>query len=159
VLTADPALADYFELVAMKSGDASLAANWIKGEVLAALNDAGLRIAELSLSAESLAKLIKLVRAGSVSNSAARRIFGILVRDGGDPGTIADREGLRKVGDQGALSGWIDEVLRENPAEAERFRQGEAKLRGVLVGLVMKKSRGSADPKVVNQLLSDKVKG
>jgi aspartyl-tRNA(Asn)/glutamyl-tRNA(Gln) amidotransferase subunit B len=100
-----------------------------------------------------------MVKSGTVSHSAGKKIFARMAERGGDPEQIADQEGLRQVGDADALGRWVDEVLRENPAEAERFRAGEKKLLGVLVGLVMKKSRGSADPKRVNQMLSERAGG
>ena len=74
--------------------------------------------------------------------------------DPADPKAIAERDGLVQVGDDSALIGWIDEVLAEHPDEAKRFAAGEAKLQGFLVGFVMKKSKGRADPKKVNQLLA-----
>jgi aspartyl-tRNA(Asn)/glutamyl-tRNA(Gln) amidotransferase subunit B len=147
-------VADFFESVARASGDGAQAANWVKGEVLAELNSSGRTVQQLPLAAESLAALIAMVGGGEVSHSAAKQIFAVLVSDGGDPSTVADRLGVRQVADQDALAGWISEVLTENPDEARRFRGGEKKLLGVLVGLVMKKSKGSADPRRVSQLLS-----
>jgi aspartyl-tRNA(Asn)/glutamyl-tRNA(Gln) amidotransferase subunit B len=79
-----------------------------------------------------------------------------MVKTGDTPGQIAEREGLFKVSDDSALIGWIDEVLAEHPDEATRFLGGEKRLQGVLVGHVMKKSKGSADPKKVNQLLASR---
>jgi aspartyl-tRNA(Asn)/glutamyl-tRNA(Gln) amidotransferase subunit B len=76
-----------------------------------------------------------------------------------DAETIADREGLRQVGDDRQLLAWIDAVLAEHPDEAARFLAGEKKLQGVLVGLVMKASRGSADPRKVNQILGARLQG
>jgi aspartyl-tRNA(Asn)/glutamyl-tRNA(Gln) amidotransferase subunit B len=72
---------------------------------------------------------------------------------------VAEREGLTQVSDDAPLRAWIDEVWAEHPGEAGRFAAGERKLQGVLVGLVMKKSKGSADPKRVNQLLAERVSG
>ena len=76
-----------------------------------------------------------------------KRVFARMVETGKPAAQIAAEEGLQKVGDDSALVEWIDEVLRENSAEATRYRNGETKLQGVLVGLVMKKSKGRADPK------------
>jgi aspartyl-tRNA(Asn)/glutamyl-tRNA(Gln) amidotransferase subunit B len=155
LLTSTPELAEYFEAVAHASEDATLAANWTKGEVLAELNASHRTLSQLPFSASALGSLIRIVKSGEISHSAAKKVFSRLAAEGGDPLAIADREGLRQVADQDALSTWIGEVLMENPDEAVRFRAGEKKLQGVLVGLVMKKSKGSADPRRVNQLLSD----
>ena len=95
-----------------------------------------------------------MVRAGELSNSAAKTVFTHMIESGEPPAVIADREGLRQVGDDSQLSSWIDGVLAANPDEAKRYLAGEKKLLGVLVGKVMKASGGKADPRKVNQLLA-----
>lgn len=157
VLTASRPLADYFEGVARAHGDAKVAANWVMGEVLAALNDSRMPIERFPVSPEALAALLDLTRAGTVSHSAAKQIFARMVATGDAPAAIAEREGLLQVGDDGQLVAWIDAVLAEHPGEARRFLEGEKKLLGVLVGLVMKRSGGRADPRKVNQLLSARI--
>ena len=154
VLTSDPALGDYFEHVARPSEDPKATANWIMGEVLATLKATGQSIAHFSVRPADLASLLTMVRDDVVSHSAAKQIFAVMVKTGDPPRTIADREGLLKVSDDASLAKWIDEVLSEFPAEAQRFLGGERRLQGVLVGHVMKRSKGSADPKRVNQLLT-----
>jgi aspartyl-tRNA(Asn)/glutamyl-tRNA(Gln) amidotransferase subunit B len=156
VLTSSPALADYFEGVARQSEDPKAAANWVMGEVLAAIKITGQKIMHFSVRPADLARLIELVRDGFVSNTAAKKIFALMVETGDPPAKIAEREGLVQVRDASELERWVDEVIAENPEEAERFRKGEKKLLGVLVGKVMKKSKGRADPRRVNQLLSER---
>jgi aspartyl-tRNA(Asn)/glutamyl-tRNA(Gln) amidotransferase subunit B len=153
-LLATRELADRFEAVASASGDAKRAANWMLGPLLASVNASGLALSAHPVSVARLAALIRLEVAGEVSNTAARQLFTMLEQQDGEPLELARAAGLLQVRDDGALVGWIDEVLAENPAEAARFLGGEQKLQGVLVGLVMKKSKGSADPKKVNQLLA-----
>ncbi len=155
-LTADSRRSDYFEGVAREHGDARTAANWVLGEVLATLKASAVEVEHLRVRPTDLARLLDLVRDGVVSNSTAKRIFARMVETGDRPEQIAEREGLIQVGDEAALLGWIDEVWGEHPAEARRFAAGERKLQGVLVGLVMKKSNGRADPKRVNQLLASR---
>jgi aspartyl-tRNA(Asn)/glutamyl-tRNA(Gln) amidotransferase subunit B len=93
-----------------------------------------------------------------VSLQAAKRIYGELARgEGDDPGAVARRLGLVQVSDQGALAGWVDEVLAAHPAEVARYRGGEAKLMGFFVGQVMKRSQGKADPKGVQPVLQGKL--
>jgi aspartyl-tRNA(Asn)/glutamyl-tRNA(Gln) amidotransferase subunit B len=154
VLTATRAMADYYEAVVRAHGDAKIAANWVMGDVLARLNDSGLSIQEFAVKPPQLAALLAMVRDGTVSNTAAKAIFTRMAEGGGDPVAIAEREGLRQVGDDDQLSAWIDQVLTANPDEARRFDAGDKKLLGVLVGMVMKVSGGKADPRKVNQLLS-----
>jgi len=157
VLSASPGVADYFEEVVARHSDAKAVANWVMGEVMATLNATASGIGSFRIRPPALAALLDLVRDGTVSHSAAKQIFQEMSETGDSAGSIADRRGLRQVRDDDALARWVDEVLSEHPAEASRFRSGEKKLLGVLVGLVMKKSQGRADPRRVNQLLSERV--
>ncbi|HEU4989193.1 MAG TPA: Asp-tRNA(Asn)/Glu-tRNA(Gln) amidotransferase subunit GatB [Gemmatimonadaceae bacterium] len=157
VLTASPRVSEYFERAASAHGDAKAAANWVQGEVLAALKTSGQDIADFPIGPSALAALLNLVRDGVVSHTAAKRIFGIMRAEGGAPAEIAQREGLVQISDASALEGWIAEVIAAMPNEAERFRNGEKKLQGVLIGAVMKRSKGSADPKRVAQLLVERL--
>jgi len=154
VLTANPRLADYYESVARAHGEPKAAANWVMGEVMATLKTSGEDIARFRVRPADLASLLDLVRDGVVSHTAGKQIFGHMVATGDPPAQIAEREGLVQVDDDAQLSAWLDEVLAENPAEAERYRNGEKRLQGVLIGAVMKKSKGRADPRKLNQLLT-----
>jgi aspartyl-tRNA(Asn)/glutamyl-tRNA(Gln) amidotransferase subunit B len=153
-LTATPALAEYFEAVARVSGDGKAAYNWVMGEVLAVLRASSGDITHFRVRPADLAQLLNLVRDGTISHTAAKRVFALMVETGKQPAQVAADEGLLQVGDEDAIATWVDEVLREHPEEAARYLAGEKKLQGVLVGFVMKKSKGRADPKRVNQLLS-----
>ena len=153
-LTAAPALAEYFEAVARASGDGKAAYNWVMGEVLAVLKATGNDLSHFRVRPADLAQLLSLVRDGTVSHTAAKRVFALMVETGKPPAQVAADEGLSQVGDEDAIATWVDEVLVEHPEEAKRYLAGEKKLQGVLVGFVMKKSKGRADPKRVNQLLS-----
>nr|MBP9107481.1 Asp-tRNA(Asn)/Glu-tRNA(Gln) amidotransferase subunit GatB [Gemmatimonadaceae bacterium] len=157
VLTANRAIADYYEAVAVALGDGKVAANWVMGEVLAYLNNADLTIETFRVSPGDLAALLTLVRDGTVSNSAAKKIFALMALEGGAPKGIAEREGLLQVSDDGALAAWVEEVWAAHPDEVQRLAAGEKKLLGVLVGAVMKRSGGRADPRKVNQLLAAKL--
>ncbi|MFO0094618.1 MAG: Asp-tRNA(Asn)/Glu-tRNA(Gln) amidotransferase subunit GatB [Gemmatimonadaceae bacterium] len=152
-LLATRELADRFEAVAEAASDPRRAANWMLGTVLASVNASGGAMADHPVSPARLGALIRLEASGEVSNTAARQVFALMEHEDIDPLTLATREGLRQVRDDSALVEWIGEVLAEIPVEAAPFLAGEKKLQGVLVGLVMKKSKGSADPRMVNQLL------
>lgn len=153
-LTSTPALAEYFEAVARASGDGKGAYNWVMGEVMAALRGSGEEISHFKVRPADLAQLLNLVRDGTISHTAAKRVFVRMVETGKPAAQVAADEGLLQVGDEAAIAAWVDEVLAEHPEEAKRYLSGEKKLQGVLVGFVMKKSKGRADPKRVNQLLS-----
>jgi aspartyl-tRNA(Asn)/glutamyl-tRNA(Gln) amidotransferase subunit B len=154
VITASSGTADYFEHVARSHGDAKTAANWVMGEVAATLKSSGVVIEHFTVRPRDLAALLDMIRQGTISNSAAKQVFASMVATGDPPAKIADREGLLKVSDESRLREWVDQVLAEHPDEARRFQGGEKRLQGVLVGFVMKKSGGSADPKKVNQILA-----
>ncbi len=158
-LTAIPITSDYFEAVARQSGDPKAATNWVMGEVQAAVNASGAPLSEFPVRPADLAQLINLVRDGLVSRAAAKVIFTQMAGTGKPAAQIAHDMSLLQVGDDVLLSGWIDEVLAEHPDEAKRYMAGEKKLQGVLVGFVMKKSGGKADPKRVNQLLTSRAAG
>ena len=157
-LTATTAVADAFERVVAAARDAKRAANWVLGPLLGSLNVSGLPIAEHPVSPQRLGALIRLELSGAVSNTAARHLFVLMETEALEPDVLADREGLRQVSDDTALVSWIDAVLAAHPAETARFVAGESKLQGVLVGLVMKQSKGAADPRRVNQLLASRVR-
>ncbi len=157
MLTGSRGLADYYESVARRAQDPKAAANWVINDVLAVVNASGKRFDEFRVRPADLGTLIAMVRDGVVSSSAARTVFGIMVATGDPPAQVAEREGLAQVGDDAALRAWIDEVFAQLPAESGRYVAGERKLQGVLVGAVMKKSKGRADPKRVNQLLAERV--
>lgn len=153
-LSATPALAEYFEAVARASGDGKAAYNWVMGEVMAAVHASGEEISRFRVRPADLAQLLNLVRDGTISHTAAKRVFSLMMGTGKPAAQVAADEGLVQVGDESAIATWVDEVLQEHPDEARRYLAGEKKLQGVLVGFVMKKSKGRADPKRVNQLLS-----
>jgi aspartyl-tRNA(Asn)/glutamyl-tRNA(Gln) amidotransferase subunit B len=158
-LTGTTDLSDYFESTARASEDPKASANWVMGEVQAALNASATTLDQLRVRPADLAQLIRLIRDGLVSHAAGKKIFSIMLETGKPAAQVAHDESLLKVGDDSALSGWIDEVIREHPDEAGRYLAGEKKLQGVLVGFVMKKSGGKADPKRVNQLLMSRAGG
>ncbi|MEO7043108.1 MAG: Asp-tRNA(Asn)/Glu-tRNA(Gln) amidotransferase subunit GatB [Gemmatimonadaceae bacterium] len=152
-VTADPRIAAYFEGVARAHGDGGHAARWVMGEVAAALNESATRIQDFPIRAPQLAELLDMIRDGKLSHTAAKAVFANMRSTGKTAPVIAAELSVTQVGDDSQLEQWIDEVLAELPAEAARFRGGEKKLTGVLVGAVMKKSKGRADPKKVNALL------
>ena len=153
VLTQSAATADYFEAVTERLGDAKLASNWVMGPLRALLNHRGVDIASCPVLPAALSDLIGLVRDGTVSDSSAKKVLGILADEGGEPADIIEARGFVQVRDDAQLSRWVEEVIEAHPEEAERLRRGETQIGGFLVGQVMRRSRGQADPKKVNELL------
>lgn len=153
-VTADSRLATYFEGVARAHGDANSAAKWVMGEVSAALNETGARIDNFPIHPPQLAELLDMIRDGKLSHTAAKTVFTAMRTAGKAAPVVAAQIGLTQVGDNSQIEQWIAQVFAELPGETARFRAGEKKLTGVLVGAVMKKSGGRADPKKVNALLA-----
>ena len=157
VLTASRAVADYYEGVVHAGAEAKAAANWVMGEVLADAKDHG---EALRVPATSLAQLIGLVKGGTVSNQAAKRVFAELAnRGGGDPRAIAESLSVIQVADTGVLATWVNEVLAASAGEVTRYKGGETKLMAFFIGQVMKASKGKADPKLTQKLLEEKLAG
>ena len=154
VLTSEAPVADYFESVVAAGVEPKTAANWVMGDVIATFNETG----GFPVPAPKLAALVDLVRAGTLSHQAAKRVYVEMARSsGGEPADVAERLGLVQVSDQGALATWVDEVLATSPAEVARYRAGETKLMAFFVGQVMKRSKGKADPKAVQPVLQEKL--
>jgi aspartyl-tRNA(Asn)/glutamyl-tRNA(Gln) amidotransferase subunit B len=154
VLAGDVALADYFESVVKEGAEPKAAANWIMTEVMSQWNESG----RFAVAAGTLAELVGLVKDGTVSLQAAKKVFAELASNGGTAAkATAERLGLIQVKDESSLEQWVDEVIAANPKEVERYRAGEGKLLGFLVGQVMKRSQGKADPKGVQPVLLRKL--
>jgi len=154
VLTAERVVADYYETVVHAGAEHKAAANWVMGEVLGDAKDHGER---LRVQATALAQLIALVKGGTLSNQAAKRVFTELAERGGDPRTVAESLGLVQVADSGVVAGWVTDVLGAHAGEVSRYRNGETKLMQFFVGQVMKASRGKADPKLTQKVLEEKL--
>src|SRR6266566_1550753 len=154
VLTGDRAVADYYEAVVHAGADAKLGANWVINEVLA---DAKTHEEQLRVPPGALAQLIGLVRGGTLSQQAAKRVFAEVAERGGEPRNVAEALGVVQVADSGVVAGWVTEVLGAHPHEVVRYRQGETKLMPFFVGQVMKVSRGKADPKLAQRILEEKL--
>ncbi|MEO7457243.1 MAG: Asp-tRNA(Asn)/Glu-tRNA(Gln) amidotransferase GatCAB subunit B, partial [Gemmatimonadaceae bacterium] len=125
----------------------------VMGEVLAQLKQRGEDIARFRVRPADLAQLLNLVRDGVLTHTAAKQVFTRMVATGDPPAQIAEREGLVKVDDDALLAGWLDDALADLPEEAERYRNGETRLQGVIIGAAMKRSKGRADPRRLGQLL------
>jgi len=131
--------------------------NLLLGRGAALANERNCTIAEIGLTPGQLAELAKMVHGGEVNATSAARIFDLMVAEKADPRALAEREGLLAVHDSGAIEAWVEEVVRDNPkavADANSPGKKQKKALGYLAGQVMQKSRGQADPRVVNELLA-----
>ncbi|MEW5771564.1 MAG: Asp-tRNA(Asn)/Glu-tRNA(Gln) amidotransferase subunit GatB [Pseudomonadota bacterium] len=160
-LTASRAMADYFEAVAaaLPKPDPKLAANWVMGDLSAALNRAELELAASPIAAPALAKLLGRIQDGTLSGKLAKQVFEVMWSEGGEPDAIIEARGLKQMSDSGEVERIIDEVLAANAKSVEEFRAGKEKAFNALVGQVMKATKGKANPAQVNELLRAKLAG
>ncbi len=153
VLTADRALADFFEAAAAAHGEARTVANFVLRDLRPALRAGERGIEESALSAEGLAALLRLVDAGALTARSARELLPELVERGGDPAALARARGLEAVSDAAVVEGAVEAVLAEHAEDARRYRAGEPKLLNFLMGQVMRRTGGKADPAAVREAL------
>jgi aspartyl-tRNA(Asn)/glutamyl-tRNA(Gln) amidotransferase subunit B len=157
-LTQSPAMAAYFETAAQACGSPKLVSNWIMGEVSRRLNAEERDMASVPVSAVQLAALIGRIADGTVSNNAAKQVFEALWNgEASDVDAVIEAKGLKQMNDTGALEKIIDEVMTANAPMVEQFRAGKEKSFNALVGLVMKASKGKANPQQVNDVLRQKL--
>jgi aspartyl-tRNA(Asn)/glutamyl-tRNA(Gln) amidotransferase subunit B len=159
VLTGSKAMADYFEACVRLFPQPKTVSNWVMGELLRELNNAGISAAASPVSPERLVSLLQLVEKGTVSLKVAREIFPELYASGKAPEEIVKAKGLTQVSDEGSLAKIIDEVIAKNQAQVDQYKGGKEAVLGFLVGQVMKASGGKANPGKVNELLQKKLAG
>ncbi|HEU4625259.1 MAG TPA: Asp-tRNA(Asn)/Glu-tRNA(Gln) amidotransferase subunit GatB [Steroidobacteraceae bacterium] len=160
VLTASRELAEYYEQVVREiGGEPKLAANWVMGELAAALNKEGLEIGASRIPASALAGLINRIRDNTISGKIAKEVFEAMWSSGRSADAIIEEKGLRQITDTSAIEKAIDEVMAKNPAQLAEYRAGKDKLFGFFVGQVMKATGGKANPAQLNELLKKKLPG
>ncbi len=159
LLTASRELADYFEQVAQASGDPKLAANWVNGELAAALNRSELEISQSPVPAGELAGLLQRIQDGTLSGKLAKQVFEAMWGGAGDADQVIQDQGLRQITDSGQLESMIESIVAANPTQVEQYRAGKDKVFGFFVGQVMKESKGKANPQQVNEILKRKLGG
>lgn len=164
VLTEDKAVADYFEAVLAAGAPARAAANWVIHEVLRVLKSAGegdegsvaSALASATLPPATLARLLAMLEAGTITGKIAKQVFAALwAGEADDPERLVAERGWQAQRDSAALAGVIEEILRQHPAQKAQYQGGKVQLLGFFVGQVMRATRGQADPAEVNRLLEE----
>ena len=159
VLTADKALAQYYEDVVKLCDKPKQASNWVMGDVLRFLNEDKLDIRKCPITAGALADMIKLIEAGTISGKMAKDIISGMYKTGKSPQKIIEEKGLVQITDEGALAKTITAIIEVNPAQLADYRSGKEKLFGFFVGQVMKATQGKANPQLVNDMLKKMLAG
>jgi aspartyl-tRNA(Asn)/glutamyl-tRNA(Gln) amidotransferase subunit B len=154
VLAGTPALADYFEAVAAAGGsDGQAVANWVLGELSAALNRDGLDITASRIEPAGLAQLLDRIADGTLSGKLAKQVFEAMWAGEGDADAVIEAKGLKQITDSGEIQRIVEDVLAANPEQVEQYRGGKTQVIGFFVGQVMKATKGKANPGEVNRLL------
>ena len=157
-LVTEPEIADFYEAL-VDGRDPKLAANWLTTELFGALNRAGLALARSPVDAGALGELIDLVADGTISGRSAKDVFAEMFETGRAAETIVDARGLRQLSDGAAIAALVDAVLAEHGDKVSEYRSGKVKLLGFFVGQVMKQTRGTANPQLVNEILRGRLAG
>jgi aspartyl-tRNA(Asn)/glutamyl-tRNA(Gln) amidotransferase subunit B len=161
-LTASKDTADFYEDALNFSGDkkvfAKPVANWILTELNGKLNASGKEISQSSVSSENLAKLVGLILQGKISGKIAKTVFEEMYEKSADPQTVIKEKGLEQISDESAIIKICEEAIAESPKAVAEYKSGKERAVGAIVGLVMKKSKGQANPQLVNKILIEKLK-
>jgi aspartyl-tRNA(Asn)/glutamyl-tRNA(Gln) amidotransferase subunit B len=160
VLTASRELAAYYEeVVRTTAADPKLAANWVMGDLAAALNREGLEVSSAKISAARLGELLGRIHDATISGKIAKEVFELMWSEGLGADAVIESKGLRQITDSAAIERAIEEVMAKNPAQLTEYRAGKDKLFGFFVGQVMKATGGKANPAQLNEMLRVKLRG
>lgn len=160
MMVQSPGFASFFDAVVQAGAPGKQACNWILGEISRSLNERGCALDVLGLAPEHLARLIQMVEGRVLNLTTAReQVFPALIAGEGAPDVIAKKRGLAQVADEGAVRRIVEKVLEAHPEQVAQFRAGQVRVRGFLVGQVMKAGKGQLDPKLTNGILDDCLQG
>ncbi len=159
VLAADKAVADFFEDAARLSDNPKAVSNWVMSDMLRLLSETGRSIEDIPVRPAALAALVKLVDGQAVNMPGAREVFEELFEKGGDPAEIVRARGLAQVSDEGALEAMAEQAIAENAKSAADYKAGKTAALQFLIGQVMRKSKGKANPAGVREILKRRLSG
>lgn len=158
-LSSEQELAEYYEEIVKVSDDARLAANWVLTEILRVLKEKNISIEEFSVEPENIGKLIKLIKANTISSKIAKDVFEILLSENKDPEIIVKEKGLVQITDNSEIEKIVEQVLAENPQSVEDYKAGKSNALKYLVGQSMRLSKGKANPKMINEMILARLEG
>ena len=157
ILTQTRELADYFEQVTTVTDDYKGASNWVMGDVLKVINEEKIDIKDFRVTPSNMGELIELINKNVISGKIAKELFPEMLKENKKPSEIVKEKNLVQITDTGAITDTILKVLSEHPVEVEEFLSGKEKVFGFFVGQIMKESKGKANPKLVNEILREKI--
>jgi aspartyl-tRNA(Asn)/glutamyl-tRNA(Gln) amidotransferase subunit B len=157
ILTQTKDIADYYEKVIAMTDDYKSASNWVMGDVLKVINEKKIEIKDFRISADNLAELINIINDNTISGKIAKEIFPEMLKENKKPLEIVKSKNLLQITDTTAITKVIDNVLSNFPNEVEEFLNGKEKVFGFFIGKIMQETKGKANPKIVNELLREKI--
>ncbi len=157
VISDEISMANFFEETVANGAETKLASNWITSDIVGYLKSNKLSFSELKLSPENLAEMINMISKNIISGKIAKEILPELIQKNISPKKLVDEKGLAMISDSSSISPIIDELINEHPNEVQAFKNGKTKLLGFFVGQLMKRTKGKADPKLANKLLTEKL--
>jgi aspartyl-tRNA(Asn)/glutamyl-tRNA(Gln) amidotransferase subunit B len=157
IVISDQDISEYYEEVA-KNSDYKLAANWMIVELFGVLNKEGKEIKDSPVSAKNLSKLINLIKDNTISGKIAKTVFEEMVKNDQDPDKIVEEKGLKQQSDPKELEKIIETIVKNNQDKVEQYKSGKDKLFGFFVGQAMKETEGKGNPKLINDILKEKLK-
>jgi len=158
-LSSEQELAEYYEEVVKVSDDSRLAANWVLTEILRVLKEKNISIEEFSVEPKNIGKLIKLIKANTISSKIAKDVFEILLSENKDPEIIVKEKGLVQITDNSEIEKIVEQVLAENPQSVEDYKAGKSNALKYLVGQSMRLSKGKANPQMINEMILARLEG
>jgi aspartyl-tRNA(Asn)/glutamyl-tRNA(Gln) amidotransferase subunit B len=156
-LTTERELADYYEQAAESAGNPRAASNWIRSELLRELETAKLNVNESPVAASELGRLVRLIDEGKISGKQGKDVLIEMFATGKGAETVVRERGLEQVSDAGEIAGMVAEVIAASPQQLAQYRAGKETLFGFFVGQVMKRSKGTANPQLVNEVLREQL--
>ena len=151
------AMAEYFDEAAKHTEDSKGIANWLLGDVSAYLNSENIAIEQFPITPANLGEMVNLINKGVLSSKLAKKVFAEMLKTGKTPQALVKELGLEQISDEGAIVKIVEETLAENPQSIIDYKAGKDRALGFLVGQIMKKSRGKANPEMVNNLLKERM--
>jgi len=157
ILTSSKDLSDFFEEAIKESTNVKAVSNWIMGDMLRILNERSLEAFEIPFPPAYLVKLISLIDNGVINGPTAKKVFEEMFSSGKAPEVIVKEQGLEVINDRSILLDVVEKVIKENPNSVADYKKGKKKAMGFLVGQAMKVTKGKADPKIINEMLTKKL--
>lgn len=159
ILTSTKDMADYYEDVLKFTDDYKSASNWVMGDILKVINENKISIKDFYVSPKNIGKLIELINNNTISGKIGKVVFEELLKSNVDPEIIIKEKNLVQITDSSELENVIDKILSSNSKQVDEYRNGKEKVFGFLVGQVMRETKGKANPQLVNEILTKKLKG